>query len=229
MNKKLILFDIDGTLLRVRGISRQSLIDALREVFGTEGSAQTHNFAGKLDSVIISEVMREAGLSQAEIMRGFTDAKRIYIRNFKEQAQKEHIEVMTGIYELVEKLANEPNAVLALLTGNFEESGRHKLILPELNHYFDFGAFADDAPTRNELPPIAVERALKKTGVRFAGKDVVIVGDTEHDVNCSKVLNSKCVAVATGHYTVSQLEMFNPDYAFSSFANVDGAFEAIMD
>jgi phosphoglycolate phosphatase-like HAD superfamily hydrolase len=228
MTKKLVLFDIDGTLLRVRGISRQSLIDTLREVFGTEGSAQTHNFAGKLDSVIISEVMREAGLGEDDIARGFADAKRIYIRNFKEQAQKEHIEVMVGIYQLVQKLADEPNAILALLTGNFEESGRHKLILPELNHYFDFGAFADDAPTRNQLPPVAIERAFQKTGIRFTGKDVVIVGYTEHDVNCAKVLNSKCVAVATGHYTVSHLEAFNPDYAFSNFADSDAAFEAIM-
>jgi len=226
--KKLILFDIDGTLLRVRGISRQSLIDALREVFGTEGSAETHDFAGKLDSVIIKEVMRSAGLSDKEIEQGFEDATRLYIRNFKQHAQREHIEVMTGIYELVEKLANEPNAILGLLTGNFEESGRHKLALPHLNHYFAFGAFADDADTRNDLPAIAVQRAFEHTGIHFTGKDVVIIGDTEHDVNCAKVLNSKCIAVATGHYTVSQLQAFNPDYVFENFANVEAAVEAIM-
>jgi phosphoglycolate phosphatase-like HAD superfamily hydrolase len=226
--KKLILFDIDGTLLRVSGISRQSLIDALREVFGTEGSAETHDFAGKLDSVIIKEVMRSAGLSDKEIEQGFEDAKRLYIRNFKQHAQREHIEVMTGIYELVEKLANEPNAILGLLTGNFEESGRHKLALPHLNHYFAFGAFADDADTRNDLPAIAVQRAFEHTGIHFTGKDVVIIGDTEHDVNCAKVLNSKCIAVATGHYTVSQLQAFNPDYVFENFANVEAAVEAIM-
>ena len=226
--KKLVLFDIDGTLLRVRGISRQSLIDALREVFGTEGTAATHNFAGKLDSVIIKEVMRTTGLSDDDIQRGFEEAKRRYIQNFKQQAQREHIEVMAGIYELVEKLANEPNALLGLLTGNFEESGRHKLTLPELNDYFAFGAFADDADTRNALPAIAVQRAFERTGIRFTGKDVVIIGDTEHDVNCAKVLNSKCVAVATGHYTVSQLQSFNPDYTFENFADVDAAFEAIM-
>ncbi len=226
--KKLILFDIDGTLLRVRGISRQSLIDALRDVFGTEGSAATHNFAGKLDSVIIKEVMRSAGLRDEEIERGFKEAKRRYIQNFKQHAQREHIEVMAGIYELVEKLAEDKRAVLSLLTGNFEESGRHKLALPELNDYFAFGAFADDADTRNALPAIAVQRAFERTGIRFTGKDVVIIGDTEHDVNCAKVLNSKCVAVATGHYTVSQLQSFNPDYTFENFADVEAAFEAIM-
>lgn len=228
MSKKLILFDIDGTLLRVRGISRQSLIDALRDVFGTEGTAATHNFAGKLDSVIIKEVMRAAGLSDTDIHNGFEEAKRLYIRNFKQHAQREHIEVMAGIYELVEKLANDERVVLSLLTGNFEESGRHKLALPELNRYFAFGAFADDAETRNALPAVAVQRAFERTGIRFTGKDVVIIGDTEHDINCAKVLNSKCIAVATGHYTVSQLQSFNPDYTFENFANIDAAFEAIM-
>ncbi len=228
MPKKLVLFDIDGTLVRVRGISRQSLIDALREVFGTEGSAATHNFAGKLDSVIIKEVMRTTGLNDRDIQKGFEEAKRRYIQNFKEHARREHIEVMAGIYELVEKLAREESVVLALLTGNFEESGRHKLALPELNDYFAFGAFADDADTRNALPAVAVQRAFEQTGIRFTGKDVVIIGDTEHDVNCAKVLNSKCIAVATGHYTVSQLQAFNPDYTFENFANVETAFEAIM-
>ncbi len=228
MSKKLVLFDIDGTLLRVRGISRQSLIDALREVFGTEGTAATHNFAGKLDSVIIKEVMRAAGFSDAEIQKGFQEAKRRYIHYFKQHAQRKHIEVMAGIYELVEKLAQDERVVLSLLTGNFEESGRHKLALPELNDYFAFGAFADDAETRNALPAVAVQRAFERTGIHFKGKDVVIIGDTEHDVNCAKVLNSKCIAVATGHYTVAQLQALNPDYTFENFANVDAAFDAIM-
>ncbi|MFQ3597708.1 MAG: HAD hydrolase-like protein [Chloroherpetonaceae bacterium] len=228
MSKKLVLFDIDGTLLRVRGISRQSLIDALREVFGTEGSAATHDFAGKLDSVIIKEVMRASGLSDQDIQKGFEEAKRRYIRNFKQHAQRDHIEVMVGIYELVEKLAREEHVVLSLLTGNFEESGRHKLALPELNDYFEFGAFADDADTRNDLPAVAVQRAFERTGIRFTGKDVVIIGDTEHDVKCARVLNSKCIAVATGHYTVAQLQVFNPDHTFENFANVEAAFDAIM-
>lgn len=228
MSKKLVLFDIDGTLVRVRGVSRQSLIDALREAFGAEGDATTRDFAGKLDSVIIRETMRSAGLSDAQIDEGFENAKRAYIRNFKARVRKEHIEVMTGVYELLERLAGEPNAVLALLTGNFEESGRHKLALPNLNDYFAFGAFADDAPTRNELPPIAVERAFKRVGIRFSGKDVVIIGDTEHDVRCAQVLDSKCVAVATGQCGVERLRALKPDYVFENFANVDAAFDAIM-
>jgi phosphoglycolate phosphatase len=228
MNRKLILFDIDGTLLKVEGISRNALIDALRAVYGTEGSAQTYNFAGRLDSAIINEVMREAEFSDAEIAAGLEKAKRQYIDIFKERSKAEHIRLMPGVVELLETLAKRDDVVLALLTGNFEESGRHKLILPNINHYFPFGAFADDAATRNELPPIAVERAYKLTGEKFVGKDVVIVGDTEHDIRCSKVLNSKCVAVATGHYTIGHLEAYQPDYTFSNFADTTATVEAIM-
>jgi phosphoglycolate phosphatase len=228
MSKKLLLFDIDGTLLRVKGMSRQALIDALRSIYGTSGTASTHNFAGKMDGVIISEVMREAGFSDAQISQGFNEAKQKYIDNFKHTAELSHIEVMLGVGELLEKLSADPNVILALLTGNFEESGRHKLHLPNINYYFAFGAFADDAATRNELPPVAVERAFKRTGIRFKEKDVVIIGDTEHDVNCAKVLNSKCVAVATGHYPIEKLRSYNPDIALENFSDVNQTLAAIL-
>jgi phosphoglycolate phosphatase len=228
MSKKLLLFDIDGTLVRVEGMSRISLIEALRSVYGTEGSAATHNFSGKMDSVIISEVMREAGLSDAQIANGFDEAKKLYIDNFKSQAEKNHVRVMSGVIALLEELHKHPGVVLALLTGNFEESGRHKLILPDINHYFPFGAFADDAPTRNQLPPVAVERAKSHTGIDFKAKEVVIIGDTEHDVNCAKVLSSKSIAVATGYYSADALRSYYPDHVFENFSDTKAVLEAIF-
>lgn len=227
MKPKLVLFDIDGTLLKVEGISRNALIESLRQVYGTEGSAHTHDFAGKLDSVIIMEVMKEAGLSDEEIRKGFEEVKRTYIRLFKERARREHIRLMTGVVELLQALAAEQHVTLGLLTGNFEESGRYKVALPGLEHYFPFGAFADDANTRNELPPIAVERAFAHTGIRFSGKDVVIIGDTPHDINCAKVLDSKAIAVATGFYSAEELQSYQPDYVFENFADTSAVMEAI--
>ncbi len=225
---KLVLFDIDGTLLKVEGISRNALIDSLRSVYGTSGSAQTHDFAGKLDSVIIREVMRAAGLSDEDIKRGFQAVKQTYIRLFKERVTPAHIKMMVGIVELLECLHRRHDVTLGLLTGNFEESGRHKVALQNLNHYFPFGAFADDAETRNALPPIAVERAFAYTGKRFKGKEVVIIGDTPHDVNCAKVLDSKAIAVATGFYTESQLQAYSPDYVFANLADTETVLDAIL-
>lgn len=226
--RKLVLFDIDGTLLKVEGVSRNALIDSLQSVYGTSGSAQTHDFAGKLDSVIICEVMRAAGLGDEDIKRGFQDVKATYIRLFKARVTPAHIKLMAGIAQLLERLSQRSDVALGLLTGNFEESGRHKVALPNLNHYFPFGAFADDAETRNELPPIAVERAFAYTGTRFKGKDVVIIGDTPHDINCAKVLDSKAIAVATGFYAESQLKAYSPDYVFSNLADTETVLDAIL-
>ncbi len=228
MRHKLVLFDIDGTLLKVEGVSRNALIDSLKSVYGTAGSAYTHDFAGKLDSVIISEVMRAAGFSDEQIARGFQEVKQTYIQLFKARVTAAHIKLMVGVVELLQRLAQCKQVTLGLLTGNFEESGRYKVALPNLNHYFPFGAFADDARTRNELPPIAVERAYAHTGRRFEGKDVVIIGDTPHDIACAKVLDSKSIAVATGFYTEAQLQVHSPDYVFSNLADTDAVLETIL-
>lgn len=225
--KKLVLFDIDGTLLKVEGVSRNVLIESLRKVYGTEGSAATHDFSGKMDGVIIREVMQQAGLSGSDIARGFDEAKQVYIEGFKANARREHVKLMAGITELLDRLSKRDDVVLSLLTGNFEQSGRHKLALPEINHYFAFGAFADDAATRDELPPVAVARAEAETGKRFEGKDVVIIGDTEHDVRCARVLNSRCIAVATGHLAADQLRSHNPDITLETLADTAAVIDLI--
>lgn len=140
MLKKLVLFDIDGTLLSVNKINRSVLVDALTEVYGTAGSAGTHNFAGKMDSTIFYEVLRNAGLSEGDIAAKFEMAKKTYIEMFRAHAKPSDVLLMEGIRELLEELSGHSDVMLALLTGNFEASGRHKLLLPEINHYFPFGA-----------------------------------------------------------------------------------------
>jgi len=219
--KKLVLFDIDGTLVRVEGISRHALIQALRNVYGKEGSAATYSFAGKMDGVIIYEVMRESGMLDNHIGERFEEVKQTYIDIFKQSAVESHVQILDGVISLLEELANHNDVVLGLLTGNFEDSGRHKLELSGINHYFPFGAFAEDGHERIDLPEVAVERAYRETGKRFSGKDVVIIGDTEHDVRCAKVLNSKCIAVATGHYSTESLEAGNPDHVVENLSDIE--------
>lgn len=226
--RKLVLFDIDGTLVNVEGISRAALIEALRLVYGTEGTAASHSFAGKMDGVIIYEVMRDSGLDDKEIEQRFEQVKQSYIDIFKQTSRREHVTLLSGIVELLEALSGRDDVAVGLLTGNFEESGRHKLRLPGINNHFAFGAFAEDGYYRTELPAVAIERAYQHTGMRFSGKDVVIIGDTEHDVRCANVLDSKCIAVATGHYSIAQLQACNPDALFESLANTDEVMHAIF-
>ncbi len=221
MYKKLVLFDIDGTLLLTNSRNRRILIEALMEVYGTEGSADRLNFAGKMDSVIIYEVLKDAGLNENHIAEKFETVKKTYIDLLKKQLLPEDVELMQGIPELLQELAERNDIVLGLLTGNFEGSGRHKLALPALNHFFPFGAFADDAYHRNELPAIAVQRAYSFTGKRFEGEEVVIIGDTEHDINCAKTIQAKSIAVATGTYSAEKLRTHGPTVLFDDFSDTE--------
>ena len=228
MLKKLVLFDIDGTLLTVNSINRRVLMDALREVYGTEGSAGTHNFAGKMDSVIIYEVLQNAGLSDASIAEKFDKAKETYIEMFRMQAKHTDILVMEGIRELLDKLSASSEVMIGLLTGNFEGSGRHKLLLPDINHYFSFGAFADDAASRNELPQVAVDKAYQLTGEKFSAQNIIIIGDTEHDIACARVLNAKSIAVATGTYSSAELKKHNPHILYENLTATDIVISEIL-
>ena len=228
MLKKLVLFDIDGTLLSVNSINRRVLMDALREVYGTEGSAGTHNFAGKMDSVIIYEVLQNAGLSDAVIAERFDTAKKTYIEMFCMQAKHTDIILMEGIRELLEKLSASSELMLGLLTGNFEGSGRHKLLMPDINHYFPFGAFADDAASRNELPQVAVDKAYQITGKKFSEQNIVIIGDTEHDIACARVLNAKSIAVATGTYSTEELKKHHPHVLYENLGRTDVVLGEIL-
>ncbi len=228
MTKKLVLFDIDGTLLLTNSRNRRILGDALMCVYGTEGSAQGHNFAGKMDGIIIYEVLRNAGLQDAAIEEKYPMAKETYISLLKQRLLAEDIEVMQGVAALLEALSSMTDIVLGLLTGNFEGSGRHKLELPSLNDYFPFGAFADDASHRNELPAIAVERAYRLTGKRFKSEEVVIIGDTEHDINCAKAIDAKSIAVATGTYSAERLEAYSPDALYEDFSDTGKVVSHIL-
>ncbi|NTV92682.1 MAG: HAD hydrolase-like protein [Chlorobiaceae bacterium] len=218
MLKKLVLFDIDGTLLKVGNINRQVLADALMAVYGTEGNVQHHDFSGKMDNRIIYEVLQHAGLSLSLISEKFDAVKATYIDMFRKKTTPSDVTLLEGVRKLLQELSNRTDQISGLLTGNFEASGRHKLTLPDINHYFSFGAFADDAHHRDELPAIAVERAYQLTGKKFSASDVVIIGDTRHDIQCAKVLKARSIAVATGNFSSEELQKHSPDVLFENLA-----------
>jgi phosphoglycolate phosphatase len=204
------------------------LVDALREVYGTAGSAATCNFAGKMDSRIIYETMRSAGLADEAITDKFELAKTTYIELFRTHAKLADVTLIEGVRELLDALSTHSELFLGLLTGNFEASGRHKLLLPDLNHYFPFGAFADDGCYRNDLPPIAVEKAYQLTGVQFSAQDIIIIGDTEHDIACARTVNAKSIAVATGTYPTEELRKHQPHVLLENLSQTDAVLREIL-
>lgn len=228
MLKKLVLFDIDGTLLKVGHINRSVLADALMEVYGTAGTAGTHNFAGKMDSSIIYEVLQNAGLSSSEIAAQFDRARETYIEMFRSRTAVSDVTLLQGVRELLERLSACPELLLGLLTGNFEGSGRHKLLLPGIDHYFPFGAFADDGNHRNDLPPVAIEKAYRLCGKKFSDQDIIIIGDTEHDIICARAVNAKSIAVASGTYSLPELEKHRPHVLYENLSTTDTVIKEIL-
>uniref|UniRef100_Q3ATI4 Hydrolase, haloacid dehalogenase-like family n=1 Tax=Chlorobium chlorochromatii (strain CaD3) TaxID=340177 RepID=Q3ATI4_CHLCH len=228
MLKKLVLFDIDGTLLSMTSANRRILADALLAVYGTAGSSYTHNFAGKMDSAIIYEVLAADGLTRKEVASRFDLAKEMYITFMQKVARVDDVTLMPGIVELLDALAERDDVLLGLLTGNFEGSGRHKLHLASINHYFPFGAFADDAEHRNQLPAIAVTKAHQRTGITFSEHNIIIIGDTEHDIACARAVQAKSIAVATGTYAPHELEAHEPHLLYHNFSDTQAVLNDIL-
>ncbi len=228
MRPKLVLFDIDGTLLKVGSVNRRVLADALFAVYGTEGSTGTHDFSGKVDGAIIYEVLENAGLGREEIAAQFDRARETYVELFRQRTTPADVTLLQGVRELLDKLSGHPDVHLGLLTGNFEASGRHKLKLPGINDYFAFGAFADDSLLRTDLPPIALERAERLTGTTFRPEDTIVVGDTVHDIRCARAIDARSLAVATGNFSMRELAALKPEALFENFAATGNVIAEIL-
>ena len=198
--KRLVLFDIDGTLLSTDGAPRRAFHRAMLEVYGTAGPIATHPFDGKTDPQIARELLTEAGLPDGAVDTGLMALWRAYLRELSvEFAQPGcRTTVLPGIRPLLDAMTQRPNdIVLGLLTGNIEEGAVLKLGSADIRTPFRVGAFGSDCERRDGLPGIAVSRALETVGVEFSTTDIVIIGDTPSDVTCGRSLGARAIGVAT--------------------------------
>lgn len=230
--RKLILFDIDGTLLTARSAPRRAFERALLEVYGTAGPIATHDFSGKTDPQIARELLTRAGLDEGAIDAGMPALWDHYLSGLAAalEAPDHETRVMPGVRALLAELsARSADAVLALLTGNIPAGAALKLasarIAPDT---FRFGAYGSDCERRDGLPPVAVERALAATGVTFRGKDVVVIGDTPHDVTCGRSLGVRAVAVATGSHEAPALHEAGADVVFEDLSDTAAVMDVLL-
>ena len=223
-----MLFDIDGTILTDRGASRSAFAGALRDVFAYTGDLGRYDFSGRTDPQIAHMVLRDAGHEPHDIDARLPELWEIYLDGLAHNATPERVQVMDGIRELLAELAVHEDVVLALLTGNIERGARLKLGAPALNDYFPFGAFGSDSADRNELPPIAIDRASHHLGRSFRGADVVIIGDSIYDVRCGVPYEATTIAVASGKTPAETLRAENPRHFFESAADLGAMMEAIL-
>lgn len=218
---KLILFDIDGTILFAHHVGREAVEAAFARVFGRNISSRRVPFHGKTDWQILLEIIDAEDLHPEMGVRTLNELVVAYTDEMYARLNSNRITVLPGVRELIERLHRHPDVQLALLTGNLEALAYLKLKLIGMAHYFPFGAFGSDSVDRYELPAIAVQRARHLTGRDFEGKDVVIVGDTEHDVLCGKSIDVLSVAVATGNYTREDFHPHEPDIVLDDLSDTD--------
>ena len=216
--KKLILWDIDGTIIVSHGAGFRAMARALTERFGKTVDMREIAWDGRTDSWIAGEVLRVVGLPDtAENIHGFLEA---YLEVLpKELNSGRPGQVLPGILELLETLRTHPGFVQGLLTGNVQRGAEVKLTHHRVWHYFEFGAYADDSPSRNDLGPHALRRAKERHAVEFAPANTFIIGDTPHDIECGKVIGARTIAVATGKYTVEELTAHQPTAVFQDFSD----------
>ncbi|MEO8035994.1 MAG: haloacid dehalogenase-like hydrolase, partial [Acidobacteriota bacterium] len=212
--RRLILFDIDGTLISDGGASRQAFDSALSAVYDYRGDLKKYDFSGRTDPQIAHMVLEDFGLTSQQIDERIAQLWRLYLENLAKNTTAERVRILPGIEPLLVALSGRHDVVLALLTGNLEPGARLKLGAPNLNRYFRFGAFGSDSPKREELPPIAVERASASEGHRFAGRDVVIIGDSIYDVRCGVPHDATTIAVASGKTSGHRLRAEDPHHFF---------------
>src|SRR5512141_2549646 len=156
--RKLVLFDVDGALIRDRGAAREAYAEALRDVYGFERGLADYDFSGRTDPQITHMVLSDAGYAAAEIEARMPRLWERYLAELRQQATAQFIEALPGVLPLLDRLDALHTLMLGLLTGNIEPGARLKLSPPGLNRYFPFGAFGSDSSDRNQLAPIAVER-----------------------------------------------------------------------
>lgn len=226
--QKLVLFDIDGTLLNPDGAGRRAMTLAFEEVYGTAGSVESYSMAGKTDLQITVELMTAAGLSEGEVRARLDLFWRRYAEILRAVIPEHRISVLPGVVEVVNALKRREGVLLGLLTGNVEEAAWLKLRTVGLDPYFSFGAFGGVTSVRDDLSLVAVEAAQRLTGRRFQGQDVVIIGDTPLDIACGRSIGAWSIAVGTGTYSVEELLRHGPDYCFIDLRQTAEVVNAVL-
>jgi phosphoglycolate phosphatase-like HAD superfamily hydrolase len=227
---RLVLFDIDGTLLNSGGMGRASMQRALAEVFGSPGNP-SYRYDGKTDKQIVRDTMRQEGHTDEHIDSRMEALIDLYLDGLKAGVETGNFNVrpLDGVVEILDALEAREDVVLGLLTGNVEPGARVKLKAAGIDpDRFRVNAFGSDHEHRPQLPAIAQRRASENLGLEIVGERVVVIGDTPADIECGRELGARAIGVASGHYTVEQLEAHDPYAVFPSLANTAKVLETIL-
>ncbi len=226
--KKLLLFDIDGTLITGHGVPKKLALEIIQKHFPGFENGQQVQFNGMTDPLIVQQVLaannHKIGLDDPiinVILDEFLDKLKTHV------TPKNPPTILPGVQELLEACNQNNNLFIGLVTGNMMRGAKIKLSAAGLNNYFVIGAFGSDHWNRNHLPPIAIDRAKQYFEQAFLKENIWIIGDSPKDVECAKVNGLKCLAVLTGK--IEKDVMFNAgaDVVMKDLSDLDEFFTII--
>ena len=223
MEKTLLLFDIDGTLLTTGGCGERALRFAVRDAFGVEDDLREIEIAGRTDTGIARQLLRKYG--RAETDAEITALLGGYLRHLPVLLPETQGRLLPGVQALLPLLSQRTDVVLALLTGNLERGAKHKLSHYGVWDYFEFGAFADDHHERDKLGPFALARARER-GHTFDLSRTFVIGDTPHDISCARAIGARAVVVATGVFRAENLAPHTPDVLLDDLGDLPATLRA---
>ena len=217
---RLVLFDIDGTLIRTGRAGVRGLNAAIERLYGRPAAMDGISLAGRTDRAIVSDVLRTMGFEPTP--EAILALRAAYLDHLAVEMLKPVTDsgVLPGVWPLLDALEDDGDVAIGLLTGNFERGAAIKLGHFDLWTRFAFGAYGDDHADRRALVPVAMA-AARRAGLNISLSDVVVIGDTPLDVDCAQTHGARSIAVATGPFTVEQLETARPDLVIKSLQDAD--------
>lgn len=226
---QLILFDIDGTLIRSNGAGKAAMVRALEEIFGTAGPSEAYRMAGKTDPLIIRDLLTAAGIAPDDIEERLPQVYELMASYGLQYFVDQGITILPGISELLMALAGREDILLGLVTGNVSQTAPLKLAAAGINpSLFRVGAYGSDHADRNLLPGIAMSRAAELTGQPFSGNNTIVIGDTPADITCARVSGARALAVASGGYSATTLADFQPDHLLANLVDTEAVLALLL-
>ncbi|MFW7377751.1 MAG: HAD family hydrolase [Oligoflexus sp.] len=223
--KKFVFFDIDGTLVLTNGAGKEALRVALRDEFGVTDPNVEIDYGGRTDRSIAKELF---DLNQVPALtENFLSLYQSYLRELREHLPKSRGVMLPGVLELLTRLQDDGQVGIGLLTGNIEEGAFAKLAHFQIDRYFAFGGYGDHHEARDDIARECLLKAETHAGHKIHGEQVFVIGDTPHDVTCSRAIGARCIAVCTGYAPRESLLAAEPEILIDDMSETEALIDII--
>ena len=224
---RLILFDVDQTLISTRGGDRKALNDTFQELHGIDDAFEGISFGGRMDLSIMDQVYSHWGFAEGD--RCLSDFKARYFELLEQVLKDWEMGIVyPGIPELLKALGSRAGVQLGLATGNFRESAFIKLRKYGLDTFFKEGGFGGDHPDRPKVVADAIFKCQTLSGEVYEREDIFVIGDSISDVEAGRANGINSVAVATGHYDTVKLKALGPTFVFEDLSDTERVLGALL-